>query len=68
MDSLGLSGFVKGVRGADYERRLQMESTSNIAGIISGYTGDGAKTVLPEEARVKVDFRLVPDQDPQDLG
>ena len=67
MDSLGLSGFVKGVRGADYERRLQMESTSNIAGIISGYTGDGAKTILPEEARVKVDFRLVPDQDPQDL-
>ena len=67
MESLGLSQFVKGVRGADYERRLQMESTSNIAGIIAGYTGEGAKTILPEEAQVKVDFRLVPDQEPQDL-
>ena len=67
MESLGLPQFVKGVRGADYERRLQMEPTSNIAGIFGGYTGEGAKTVLPEEALVKVDFRLVPDQEPQDL-
>ena len=39
--------------------------TCNIAGIDSGYTGDGAKTVLPSKARVKIDFRLVPNMDPK---
>ena len=46
-------------------KELFTSPTCNIAGIISGYTGEGAKTVLPAEARAKVDFRLVPDQDPE---
>ena len=33
-------------------------------GLLSGYTGEGAKTVLPAHAMAKVSFRLVPDQDP----
>jgi acetylornithine deacetylase/succinyl-diaminopimelate desuccinylase-like protein len=41
------------------------EPTCNIAGIVSGFTGDGSKTVIPSTAMVKVDFRLVPDQDPK---
>jgi acetylornithine deacetylase/succinyl-diaminopimelate desuccinylase-like protein len=41
--------------------------TANIAGLISGYTQEGPKTVLPSEARAKMDFRLVPDQDPSKL-
>jgi len=32
---------------------------------ISGYTGEGAKTVLPSKALVKIDFRLVPKMDPK---
>jgi acetylornithine deacetylase/succinyl-diaminopimelate desuccinylase-like protein len=32
--------------------------------LLSGYTGEGAKTVLPGEAMAKVSFRLVPDQEP----
>jgi acetylornithine deacetylase/succinyl-diaminopimelate desuccinylase-like protein len=52
---------------AEMSRRLLFEPTANIAGLISGYTGSGAKTVLPAEARAKVDFRLVPDQDPLDV-
>jgi acetylornithine deacetylase/succinyl-diaminopimelate desuccinylase-like protein len=40
------------------------EPTCNICGIESGFTGDGTKTVIPAEARAKIDFRLVPDQDP----
>ncbi len=52
---------------ADDEVRLAsvFEPTCNIAGIESGFTGDGSKTVIPSEAMVKIDFRLVPDQDPK---
>jgi acetylornithine deacetylase/succinyl-diaminopimelate desuccinylase-like protein len=38
--------------------------TCNIAGIWSGWTGNDAKTITPAEAHVKIDMRLVPDQDP----
>lgn len=34
-------------------------------GLLSGYTGEGAKTVLPAKAMAKVSCRLVPDQDPE---
>jgi signal transduction histidine kinase len=45
--------------------RNLFEPTCNIAGIVSGFTGDGTKTVIPSEAMVKIDFRLVPEQDPR---
>lgn len=51
--------------GRELVRRLVYEPSLNIAGIWSGYTGSGAKTVLPAEARAKLDFRLVPDQRPE---
>lgn len=41
--------------------------TCNLAGFGSGYQGPGSKTVIPAEAIAKLDFRLVPDQDPQDI-
>ncbi|MDQ3704161.1 MAG: M20/M25/M40 family metallo-hydrolase [Chloroflexota bacterium] len=41
------------------------EPTCNIAGIWGGYSGPGTKTVLPATAGAKIDFRLVPDQDPE---
>jgi acetylornithine deacetylase/succinyl-diaminopimelate desuccinylase-like protein len=49
-----------------FKRRL-FSPTCNISGIVSGYTGAGSKTVLPRVATAKLDFRLVPDQDPNDL-
>ena len=45
--------------------RLLFEPTCNICGLWSGYTGPGTKTILPATAAAKLDFRLVPDQDPQ---
>lgn len=48
-------------------KALLYEPTCNISGFVSGYTGRGSKTVLPNKATVKVDFRLVYDQDPDDL-
>jgi len=42
---------------------LMFDTTMNIDGIWAGYTGPGAATITPEKAAVKVDFRLVPNQD-----
>ena len=39
--------------------------TCNIAGLVGGYVGQGAKTVLPSTAMAKIDFRLVPNMDPK---
>lgn len=41
--------------------------TINIAGISSGYTGQGMKTIIPHSATTKLDVRLVPDQDPDEV-
>jgi acetylornithine deacetylase/succinyl-diaminopimelate desuccinylase-like protein len=45
--------------------RLWMRPTCDVCGILSGYTGEGAKTVLPSKAMAKVSFRLVSDQNPE---
>jgi acetylornithine deacetylase/succinyl-diaminopimelate desuccinylase-like protein len=41
--------------------------TAELNGIIGGYTGEGAKTVIPGQASAKVSFRLVGTQDPQKI-
>jgi len=41
--------------------------TAEVNGIIGGYTGEGAKTVIPGEASAKVSFRLVGDQNPEKI-
>lgn len=66
-EEMGITGFLQGVRGDAFHRRHLFEPTCTICGIESGYTGDGTKTVLPATARVKLDFRLVPDQRPEDI-
>lgn len=42
--------------------------TLEVNGLLSGYTGEGAKTVLPAKAMAKVSCRLVPDQDPGEIS
>jgi acetylornithine deacetylase/succinyl-diaminopimelate desuccinylase-like protein len=48
--------------------RLWTRPTCEVNGLLSGYTGEGAKTVLPAVAMAKVSFRLVPDQDPVEIA
>lgn len=61
----GLTGFLGGATGVEYQRRAVFEPTCTICGFDSGWQGQGAKTVLPAGAMAKLDFRLVPDQDPE---
>ena len=61
----GVKRFVGGAKGLAAKKALVGMPTCNIAGFDSGYTGEGAKTVLPAKARVKLDFRLVPEMVPE---
>jgi len=54
-----------GENGYSTLERLWIRPTCEVNGLLSGYTGEGAKTVLPARAMAKVSFRLVPDQDPK---
>jgi acetylornithine deacetylase/succinyl-diaminopimelate desuccinylase-like protein len=47
--------------------RLWTRPTCEVNGLLSGYTGEGAKTVLPAKAMAKVSCRLVPDQEPLEI-
>lgn len=60
----GIKKFVANKAGIAARKALVGEPTCNIAGFVSGYTGPGAKTVLPSQALVKIDFRLVPKMEP----
>jgi acetylornithine deacetylase/succinyl-diaminopimelate desuccinylase-like protein len=43
---------------------ISTRPTCDVNGIVGGYTGEGAKTVIASQAKAKVSFRLVGDQDP----
>jgi len=62
----GINSFLHNRSGYDFELSVY-EPTANIAGFLSGYTGSGSKTVLPGKAMAKMDFRLVPNQRPDDI-
>ncbi len=48
--------------------RATVRPTLDVNGIFGGYMAPGAKTVLPAWGGAKVSMRLVPDQDPEDIG
>ena len=65
-----LVGFDKLVRDPKPEQVIEQMlflPTCNIAGVTTGYQGPGSKTVLPAEASAKLDFRLIPNQDPGEI-
>jgi acetylornithine deacetylase/succinyl-diaminopimelate desuccinylase-like protein len=64
----GVKSFLKGLQGGTELNIAQVfEPTCTICGLKSGYQGQGSKTILPAQATAKIDFRLVPDQHPQDI-
>jgi len=67
-EQYGVSSFLKGLTGGAPLRLAQAhEPSCTICGLESGYQGPGAKTVQPSRASAKLDFRLVPDQDPDEI-
>lgn len=64
----GVERFLRGLTGGVELRLAEVfEPTCTICGLDSGYQGAGSKTVLPARALAKVDFRLVPDQTPDEV-
>ncbi|MCO7126536.1 M20/M25/M40 family metallo-hydrolase [Sporolactobacillus shoreicorticis] len=63
VDTFGLSRpLITEARGEGARDALMLHPTLTICGMVSGYTGEGAKTVLPKEAKAKIDCRMVPGQ------
>ncbi len=59
---------VGGEAGFTTLERLWYRPALDVNGMISGFTGEGSKTVLPATARAKVSMRLVADQDPDEIA
>lgn len=59
---------LEGEAGYTTLERIWARPTLEINGIWGGFTGEGAKTVIPAEARAKVSMRLVPHQSSTDIG
>ena len=57
-----------GETGYSTLERIWARPTFEVNGLLSGFTGEGAKTVIPALAMAKVSMRLVPNQDPQKIG
>jgi len=57
-----------GEKGFTTLERLWTRPTLEVNGLLSGFTGEGAKTVLPARAMAKVSMRLVPNQDPNKIA
>jgi acetylornithine deacetylase/succinyl-diaminopimelate desuccinylase-like protein len=62
--SWGIDAFDRDLSGEEALYEMLLRPTANIAGIMAGYTGPGSKTIVPSQAFVKIDFRLVAGQSP----
>ena len=60
----GIRAFVNDLTGIELLKKYLYEPTCTICGLYSGYIGEGSKTVLPNHAFAKIDFRLVPNLTP----
>lgn len=58
----------RGETGYSIIEQTSIRPTLDVNGIWGGYTGAGAKTVLPSKASAKISMRLVPDQDPEEIA
>ncbi|MBI4712019.1 MAG: M20/M25/M40 family metallo-hydrolase [Planctomycetes bacterium] len=67
LKKLGLKNFVLNLKGRVLLKKYYYQPALNINGLTAGYQGTGHKTVLPKAASAKIDFRLVPDQQPDEI-
>lgn len=67
-EDFGIPAFIRDLSGRELLKKHLFEPTCTICGMESGYTGQGTKTVLPNTAMAKVDFRLVHDLTPELAG
>lgn len=63
----GLNRFISGSAGSETIKRLISYPACTICGFDSGYKGPGLKSIVPSKAVAKVGFRLVADQEPEDI-
>lgn len=56
-----------GEKGYSSIERLGARPTLDISGMLSGFTGEGAKTIIPSYAMAKIAMRTVPNQDPEKI-
>jgi acetylornithine deacetylase/succinyl-diaminopimelate desuccinylase-like protein len=66
-ETVGAPGLC-GEKGYTIMEQLWVRPTLELNGIWGGYTGEGAKTVIPSKAYAKISTRLVPNQDPQKIA
>ena len=59
---------LQGEKGYSTLERLWTRPTLDCNGIVGGFTGQGAKTVLPSKASAKISMRLVPNQNPKKIA
>ncbi|HSF83217.1 MAG TPA: dipeptidase [Anaerolineales bacterium] len=66
---LGMTGAhsLWGEAGYTHLERTGARPTLEVNGLLSGFTGEGSKTVLPARAMAKISCRLVPDQHPDEV-
>ena len=64
--SIGLSD-IHGEEGYTTSERQSIRPTLDVNGIWGGYTGEGAKTVIPSKAHAKISMRLVPNQNWEEI-
>jgi acetylornithine deacetylase/succinyl-diaminopimelate desuccinylase-like protein len=56
-----------GERGYSLYERTTIRPSLDVSGIAGGYAGSGVKGIIPDRARAKISFRLVPEQDPDEI-
>lgn len=66
LDEIGISKF-RGAPDVSYFEKMFYQPSLTIAGIVGGYTEEGPKGIVPDEALAKIDMCLVPGQDADDI-
>ncbi len=65
--ALGADDFLLGLRGAELAKQQYLTPSCTICGLTSGFSGPGQKLLAPAQASAKLEFRLVPNQRPDDI-